>query len=143
LAFSYVRNQEDALDVVQESIYKALVSIGGLKNPDAVRTWLYRIIVHTALDYMRKRSRLTYVPEEIIDLNPAKEDSLEEFDLTQAMAGLPDKHRAVIILRFFEDMKLEDIAQVLDENVNTFKTRLYKALKLLRVELEEREEEFP
>ena len=141
LAYSYVRNQEDALDVVQESIYKALANEHKIENPAAVRTWMYRIVVHTALDFIRKSKKVSYLSDEMIENRGAKEDNYENFDLTKAMQQLPDKHRTVVILRFFEDMKLEDIAKVLDENINTVKTRLYKALKMLRIELDDVQEE--
>jgi RNA polymerase sigma-70 factor (ECF subfamily) len=139
LAFSYVRHQEDALDILQESIYKALRHAPEVENPGALRAWVYRVVVRTALDYIKKRDRIAYVPEEVIALNPAKEASAEDFDLMRALRRLPDKHRTVVVLRFFEDMKLEDIATVLDENVNTVKTRLYKALRLLRSDLGDKE----
>ena len=141
LAYSYVRNQEDALDVVQESIYKALSHQHTMENPAAVKTWMYRIVVHTALDFIRKNKKISYLTDEMIENRSAKEDAHENFDLSKAMQQLSPKHRTVIILRFFEDMKLDDIAQVLDENVNTVKTRLYKALKLLKIQLDDVQEE--
>lgn len=57
LAYSYVKNIDDALDVVQESIYKAFSSIDSLKNFDYIKTWFYRIIVNVSLDLLRKRKR--------------------------------------------------------------------------------------
>lgn len=52
LKYSYVRNPEDALDIVQESAYKAISSAESLKNPDYIKTWLYRIVVNTSLDFL-------------------------------------------------------------------------------------------
>lgn len=64
-------------------------------------------------------------------------DEYTNMDLKKAIESLPNSYRAIIMLRFFEDMKIDEIANVLEENVNTIKTRLYKALKLLKIELEE------
>ncbi len=64
-------------------------------------------------------------------------DSYEDIDLKRALDELPYKYKTIIILRYFEDMKIEEIAAILDINVNTVKTRLYKALEKLRIKLDE------
>lgn len=136
LAFSYVKNVDDALDIVQESICKALKSIDSLKNPSHVKTWFYRIIVNTSLDYLRKQKRVSVTDEETLSsLNGGAVDKYQNIDLHKALDALPVNCRSVVILRYFEDLKLDEIAEVLDENVNTVKTRLYKALKKLRIQM--------
>ena len=67
-------------------------------------------------------------------------DHYGNIDLKQALDHLPEKYRTVIILRFFEDLKIEEIAEILNENTNTIKTRLYKALEKLRLQLRDKEE---
>ena len=64
------------------------------------------------------------------------EDVYENVDLQRVINSLPEKDKLVVELRFFEDKKLEDIALVLDENVNTVKSRLYRSLKKMRSMLE-------
>ncbi len=64
------------------------------------------------------------------------EDNCEKIDLQRALDSLPEKDKAVVILRYFEDRKLEEIADILEENVNTVKSRLYRSIKKLRVYLE-------
>ncbi|MFZ7103785.1 MAG: RNA polymerase sigma factor [Peptococcaceae bacterium] len=141
LAYSYVRNVDDALDIVQESVYKAIISRGSLKNPGYIKTWFYRIVVNTSLDFLRKRRKVDIVEEEILTgLDSGTADDYEDFDLQKAVANLPDKYRTVVILRYFEDLKIEEIAEILNENVNTVKTRLYKSLDKLRVKLADYEE---
>ena len=123
LAYSYARQEQDALDIVQESAYKAIRDCKTVRNPDYLATWVYRIVINTALDTIRKRKR-----EELSDTLPEAvwEDSY----------GLDDRSRTVVILRYFEDMKLEDVARTVGENLNTVKARLYRALKKLRLDLE-------
>ncbi len=141
LAYSYVRNADDALDIVQESVYKAIASRGSLKKPEYIKTWFYRIVVNTSLDFLRKRKRRAIVDEDALaNLNLATVDEYENFDLQKALENLPDMYRSVVILRYFEDLKIEEIAEVLSENVNTVKTRLYKALEKLRIKLSAYEE---
>ncbi|MDI5983118.1 sigma factor-like helix-turn-helix DNA-binding protein, partial [Amycolatopsis magusensis] len=72
-------------------------------------------------------------------LSQGESDVYEDQDVRRAIEDLPEIYRGIIILRFFEDLKLEDIAHILDENENTIKTRLYKALRLLKVELSQEE----
>lgn len=136
LAFSYVKNVDDALDVVQESIYKAIATMDTLKNHGYLKTWFYKILVNTALDLLRKRKKLVVVEDEIIlSCDTGTFNDCEDIDLQKALDNLPVQYRSVVVLRFFEDLKIEEVAAILDENVNTIKTRLYKALKMLRIQM--------
>lgn len=138
LAYSYVKNVDDALDIVQESIYKAISSINSLKNPNYIRTWFYRIVINTSLDFLRKREKVIVVDEEILsNYDSSTTDIYQDIDLQRALENLPDDYRTIIILRFFEDLKIEEIAEILDQNVNSVKTRLYKTLKKLRIEMKD------
>ena len=65
-------------------------------------------------------------------LRSRKEDHYANVDLQRALDGLPDKDKAIVILKYFEDKKLEEIAEILEENVNTVKSRLYRSMKKLR-----------
>lgn len=142
LAYSYVKNADDALDIVQESIYKAISSIESLKNPKYIKTWFYRIVVNTSLDFLRKHKRVDVVEQEILERYiPGDEDDYENIDLHRALDELSPNYRTIIVLRYFEDLKIEEVADVLNENVNTVKTRLYRALKMLRVKMDDDLEE--
>ena len=130
LAYSYVHNEADALDVVQESACKAITQCKNLKDTEKLLPWLCRIVVNTSLDLLR--SQVKEQPTEELP-ETATVDKYEEFDLKEALNRLEPKNCTIIILRYFEDMKIEDIALVVDENVNTVKARLYRSLKKLRV----------
>jgi len=92
--------------------------------------------MNTAVDYIRSRKNET-------ELDAAgetgKEDTYQDFDTLEALKILDEREKAVVILRFFEDQKLDDIARILHENTNTVKTILYRSLKKLRVQLTEGE----
>ena len=134
LAYSYVKNVDDALDIVHESIYKAMSSMDSLKNPRYIKTWFYRIVVNTSLDFLRKQSKLIVTEDEIItSLSLGAADKYQDIDLKRALEDLPHSYRSVIVLRYFEDLKIEEIAEILNENVNTVKNHLYKALEKLRI----------
>lgn len=137
LAYSYVKNVDDALDIVQEAIYKAFSSMNSLKNPSYIKTWFYRIIVNTSLDFLRKQKKLVIVDEETIsNYDSGSEDIYENIDLQKSMEDLPHNYRSVLVLRYFEDLTIKEVAEILGENVNTIKTRLYKSLEMLRIKME-------
>ena len=138
LAYSYVHNKEDALDIVQEAICKALSAAKTLDAPEAVKTWFYRIVVNTSLDYLRKNKRYVFVEEEGLEaVASSVGDQYADIDLQEAIDRLPTLNKTVIILRFYEGLKIEEIARIMNENINTTKTRLYSTLRKLKLELEE------
>lgn len=137
VAYSYVKNADDALDIVQESIFKALVSLNTLKNPEYMKTWFYRILINCSLDFIRKQKKIIPLDDEVLYsyINEFN-DTYIDIDLHRALDELPEDYRSIIILRFFEDLKLEEIAEILNINTNTVKTRLYKSLDKLRIKME-------
>ncbi|MEF9991754.1 MAG: RNA polymerase sigma factor [Romboutsia sp.] len=137
IAYTYVKNEYDSLDIVQESICKGLTKIDKLDNIDSVKPWFYKILINTALDYIRKNKKYIQAEEELEVIAYKESDKESDIDLQRALDGLPSDYRTIVMLRYFEDMKISDIAILLDENVNTIKTRLYKALKLLKIQIEE------
>ena len=139
-AYSYVRNEGDALDIVHDAICKSLISISTLKNIDNIKSWIYQIVSNCAIDYIRKNKKYVAISDDIEESNAIGYDTYEDIDLQEALERLPEKYRIVIILRYFEDMKIGDIAQILNENENTIKTRLYNGLSKLKIELIEEEE---
>ena len=137
LAYSHVRNREAALDIVQESIAKALAKADSLREPAYLRTWFYRILINECTDYFRRRREVVPL-EEWMDTEVCREfDVGDKVDLYQALTQIEERERMVIQLRFFEDMKLSEIAEVTGTNLNTVKTRLYSGLKKLKLMTEE------
>lgn len=136
LAYSYVKNQDDAMDIVQESAYKAIKSAATLRRPKHLKTWLWRIVINTALDFTRRHQT-----EISCDTPPetAVEDHYADFDTLEALDALDDRERAVVILRFFEDRKIREIADILHQSPNTVKSTLYRSLKKLKIKITEGE----
>lgn len=139
LAFSYVKNKESAFDIIQDSIMKALKSIDSLEQIQYLKTWFYRILINTSIDFIHKNKRIVVVEDEVLDFHlSSHEMEVPDIDLYEAIDHLAPKQKTLIILRFFEDMKIEDIAKMMDINQNTIKTRLYAALRKLRTTMEEK-----
>ncbi len=70
LAYSYVKNKESALDIIQESIMKALKSIDSLEQIQYLKTWFYRILINTSIDFINKNKRMVVVEDEVLDFHP-------------------------------------------------------------------------
>lgn len=132
LAFSYVRNEADALDIVQESAYKAIKKADNIREEAYIKTWLWRIVINTSLDYIKKNKKECSL-DSIVETG--KEDVYIDYDTRKALDVLNHKERTIIILRFFQEWKLEEIAQMLEMNTNTVKTLLYRSLKKLKIEM--------
>ena len=137
LAYSYVKNEADSLDVIQESIIKALISIESLKEIEKVKSWFYKIVIRTSIDYIRKNKKYNDMIDISEIINNGKSDQYKDLDLYKALDELDETYKTIIILRYFEDMKINDIADILDENPNTVKTRLYAGLKKLKIDIGE------
>lgn len=133
IAFSYSKNEESALDIVQEAITRALKNIDKLKEEKYVKTWFYKILINECLQYIKKNKRIiTCELQEIEDKIEWNDDiNIDDIELYKHIQNLNVKLRTVIILRFFEDMKIDEIARITKTNVNTVKSRLYKALEEL------------
>ena len=136
LAYSYVKNEEDAMDIVQESAYKAIKSASALRNPEHLKTWLWRIVINTSIDFIRTRQE-EFTSD--LPIEPFTEDRYPDFDTIEALNILNDRERAVVILRFFEDKKIRDVAKIMGQSPNTIKSILYRSLKKLKIKLSEGE----
>ena len=133
IAFSYVRNEADAQDIVQESAYKAIYHAGKLKKTEYAKTWICRIVINEAVSFLRKQKKEQTEP---MDRELAGQEKEDTMDLRAALEKLPPEEKSVIILRYFEDMKLEEISAVCEESLSTIKSRLYRTLKKLKLDLE-------
>ncbi|MEY8387303.1 sigma-70 family RNA polymerase sigma factor [Oscillospiraceae bacterium 38-13] len=135
LAYSVLRNREEALDAVQTAACRALERQDSLRNPEAVKTWFTRILMNACNDTLRQRSRVVPFPEE--GPEPAQEDPEPADDsLARRVDALPAEVGTVIRLRFYEELTLKEIGEVTGQNLNTVKSRLYAGLKKLRVAME-------
>jgi RNA polymerase sigma-70 factor (ECF subfamily) len=136
-AYSYTKDKEEAEDVVGESVLKALKSIGQLRDVTRMKSWFFRIIINSANESHRSRSKICVMGEEELEnlIPPSLPEPIKDFESMTNI--LPVELRNIIVLRFLEDMKIRDIAELLDTNENTVKTRLYKALRMLRLEMED------
>lgn len=133
-AYGILGNEHDAADAVQETLLKSYNDVKKLRKPELFKNWLYRILVNRCIDIIRQRKKITPV-EKIWLPDAVTEDNDTKLTVAQAVAALDDQHRVVVVLRFFQDMSLKEIASVLDCPVGTVKSRLHRAMQKLKIKL--------
>jgi len=135
LSFSYMKNKEDAEDVVQEVFTKYFCGLHLPMNPEQEKAWLLRVTINQCHDVLRKkRYRIHASLDEVTELV-----AIEETDtghLYDALQKLPEKNRGVVILHYLEGYSVEEIAKILQLSVSAVKMRLKRGREFLKEELE-------
>ena len=134
LAYCYVKNHHDAMDVLQESILKGYSNLSKINDENAIDKYLNRIIINTAIDFIRKNSKIIFTDSEYLK---EKIDDFYENDINYAVEDLEPELKSIIVLKYFHGYKISEVAEILDISVSTVKNRIHKALKQLRVEIKE------
>lgn len=138
MAYVYVKNKDDALDIVQEVAYQSFKKISTLKNPAYFKTWLMKITINSALNLINKNKK-------VIQLNPSfevltgkeDEDIALSLSLNELMNTLQEDEKSIILLKYYDDRTIKEISEILDIPLGTAKSVLYRALDKLRQNLKE------
>lgn len=132
-ALCYLGSEAQALDALDEAVYRGLRSLKQLRQPEFFDTWLTRILLRECVRELKRRSR--FQPLETLP-EPSPEE-LDALPLREAVARLPKELRDVVILRFFSGYTQAETARALDIPQGTVATRQRRALQLLKLDLEE------
>jgi len=138
IAYTYVRNKDDALEIVQETVYRALISVDHLREPKYFNTWLTKIAINYTLEYIRKAKKTVYL-EDDYESGYVQKSTDEHMDLHRALDILDEKERLIISLRYFEDLPFQEISDIVACPLSTVKSTVYRALAKLNIELKEEE----
>lgn len=137
-AFLYVKNEHDASDIYQETIYKAFISIRKLKKSEYFKTWITRILINNVNDKIRKDSKVVFIKEEDNLTDSTYDVNLvSNIDLYNGIDKLSEKYKTPIILRYIHDMSIKDVASIIGASENTTKSYIYRALRILKTNLGE------
>lgn len=151
LAYRVIGREEEARDIAQDTFLRAYRALPGFKGQAKFSSWLYRITLNLCRDWMRRERRtpVAQAPEgvDLLDLatesTPAEsiEDLVSRKELgravAKAMSSLPEEQRTAIILKEYQGLTFQEIADLLDCPLSTVKTRLYQGLNVLRRQLEQ------
>ena len=150
VALGVVRNENDAIEMVQETFLKAYKALGGFKYNAGFYSWLYRILMNLCIDHIRKNNKaeLREFDEKFAQdsknslaeaLGCFKDDPFERASraelskmLNEALNTLTVKHRTIIVLREVEGMSYQEIAEILEIGIGTVMSRLFHARKTLQ-----------
>ena len=153
LAFSFIGNVEDAKDVLQEAFVKAYVGVINFRGSSKFYTWLYRILVNQCKDFLRKKKAKSGVfldplpiseedgdgVPEAVDPAPLPSQAVLDREtrqmINEAISGLPEKQKAVFMLKHIQGMKLNEIAETVGCSESTAKVHLFRAVRGLRCKL--------
>jgi len=144
LAWRISGDENAADDIVQEAFIKAWRKIGDFRMQSGFRSWLHRITVNTAMDYLRKQARVsqheTAAPglEQLAagSTSPKHDVQIDIQEQTRAaMMNLSETERAALMLRHFEGHSIKEISQILNLSSNACKQAVFRAVKKMRVEL--------
>ncbi len=138
MAFLYVKDEQDALEVIHETVYRAFLNIEKLKKAKFFNTWITRILINVSIDFLKKKGKNERLDESTPIIKEKCEISTEEkLDLYNAIDLLNDNYKTVIIMMYFNDMKIKDISKVMEIPENTVKTYLRRAKQALGEVLKE------
>lgn len=138
IAYIYLKNKDDAMDVIHESIVKAYSKLSNIKDLDSIDKWFIRVLVNTSIDYIRKNSKTVLMEDKDMEVlvNRSKEEG-DGFNLL--IENLDEELRLIIVLKYFHGYKIREISEILNLKESQVKNKIHKALNLLRKEIEEEE----
>lgn len=132
VAFSVVRNEQDAADVIQDAVLKAYSKLDTLRNREQVKPWLLKIVHHTAVSFLRSRSKEQLFAEQddmpCSDFSPQTDTKLTVWDYVQQLK-LP--YRMVLILFYYQNYSVQDIAKITATPAPAVRQQLSRGRKML------------
>jgi RNA polymerase sigma factor (sigma-70 family) len=143
LCYLYLKDYQLAEEAVQDTLYKAYIKYNSFRGESSEKTWITRIAINICISYMRKSSYRTTLDEKIL-LNYRSADELtipfrdeESILLINTVYNLPQIYRQVIILYYYMDMGISEIAKIVKQKENTISVRLKRAKEMLKKALKE------
>lgn len=134
LAWRFTGSRDDALDVMQETFTYLLKKFPGFKLTASMMTFFYPVVKHISLNIKKKNLKFSDendVFDEFIDTKANTKDNNSK-DLVAVLSILPDELREILLMKYVDEMSQEEIAEALNIPLGTVKSRLYRALQILR-----------
>jgi RNA polymerase sigma-70 factor (TIGR02954 family) len=133
IAYAHFKNEQDSLEALQETVYRAFKGIRKLKEPQYFSTWITRILLNYCTDELKRKGRNTPV-EEVYSAEYSSSVGMDDTGIVIRMAveRLQPQWKQLIILKYYEDLTISQISQMLNWPDGTVKTRLSRAIQELR-----------
>ena len=130
-AWAILRNEEDVADALQETIVKGFESLHTLRRPEFFKTWMMRILINNCLQIRKQRQRLLTFGDDLPEM-PVEDSYDTDSGFKELLDMVDEADRLLLTLYYADEFKLSEIAELLDMNVNTVKTRLSRAREKIR-----------
>ena len=140
-----VIKHEDANDILQNTFIKVWKGLDKFREDSKLYTWLYRIATNESLTYLKQQKTKYLLP--IVDYENHLKDTLEsdvyfngdeiQFKLQKAILDLPEKQRIVFNMKYFEEMKYDDMSEILNTSVGALKASYHHAVKKIEKKIKE------
>lgn len=142
LGFSFFKNPDDTDDFVQDVLVKVYLAIASFRGESRFSTWLLRIAYNTAINSIKRKREYTSLAEDFDVAADSSENPEEQLlrecsrqAIAEALALLPEKYRVCVDMYFYYGMAYADISEVTGQPVNTIKSHVFRAKKILRERL--------
>lgn len=135
IAYSYMKNENDAMDVVQDTLLKGLEKFDYLEKKEYFDTWIIRILINTCKDTLKKRKMNLTIDDQDSTLILQEKDTEGVIDLIKTLDLLNDEERELINLKYFQNKKLSEISEIKGVKIGTVKSRLSRTLDKLKENL--------
>ncbi len=137
LSYIYMKNEKDAIDVLDDMILIVYEKIGKLKNDDSFKSWCQTILVNCCKRALKQNKRVVYIhsPIEIASKEEMENNIVNNQSLQNAIETLSPKHQEILKLKYFLDMDTKTIAILIKKPEGTVKSRLSYAMKALKAKL--------
>lgn len=138
MAFVFMKNEHDALDVLQDAILKAYESLHTLREPNYFKTWLIKIIINCCISKLKVAKKVIHIEPKLMDLWQVSDQDIPlQITLEKLVNELSLEEKNVVILRFYQGYTLGEISEMIEIPLGTVKSLLYRSLKKLRIQIEE------
>lgn len=128
--YAIVENQENAIEIFDNVIYKAYINLKNLKHNEFFKTWITRIAINESKNYLKKNSKIIYIEE--YEEKAKSEEYEGKMDIEQAMSKLDTNTKYIVIMKLYMDYTFDDIANSLNKPISTVKSAYYTGLEKLK-----------
>ena len=138
ISYGYTKSRDDSLDIIQNVFAKLVNNQKQFNNLNEEKYWLIRITINECKDFLRKKSKRPIINADLVNSFSNIDSETQKLHyIADVVKTLPEKYKVVIILFYWDELSIKDIAKVLKVSEDAVKKRLERARKLIKIEMEE------
>ena len=134
MAYMYMKNQADSLDIVQEVAYRAFKNRSSLKELNYFKTWILKITINASIDLLRKKQKVVELPFTRELGTQQTEDKYSDLLLNELLHALDEDEKKLIYLKYYQEYTFQEISEIVDSPISTVKSKIYRTLEKIRLD---------